>query len=220
MLSAPTPKAMLGEAVAALTKLGLSEVHFELMTDVPAFARNNSGHEIKATDFLEAFIADHPTFSQKDVTAAFKADGRLPSASYYAMTKLLEQGSIKKLDDDGNYSRADIKQIEAPKKEKTKEKPARDHFDVDHREFILRYARQHNGRFSLAKLREHFVKNKRKPASIGGAVHYLLTTKKAIKALGGGEFVLVSKAEPKTKKPAAKLNGADEPATTEEVTNG
>jgi hypothetical protein len=128
MLSAPTPKAMLGEAVAALTKLGLSEVHFELMTDIPAFARNNSGHEVKATDFLEAFIADHPTFSQKDVTAAFKADGRLPSASYYAMTKLLEQGSIKKLDDYGNYSRTDVKHIEAPKKEKTKakqEKPAR-----------------------------------------------------------------------------------------------
>jgi hypothetical protein len=209
---------MLGEAVAALTKLGLSEVHFELMTDVPAFARNNSGHEVKATDFLEAFIADHPTFSQKDVTAAFKADGRLPSASYYAMTKLLEQGSIKKLDDYGNYSRTDVKHIEAPKKEKTKakqEKPApRDHFDVNHRDFILRYARQHAGKFSMPKLRAHFEKNGRKPSSVGSALD-MLVKRKQIKGLGEGNYMLV--VETKNNKP----NGVDQqPAETEEVTNG
>ena len=53
MLRAPTPKEMLGEAVAALTKLGLNEVHFDLMTDVPAFAKNaKTTHDIKAVDFL------------------------------------------------------------------------------------------------------------------------------------------------------------------------
>ncbi len=221
MLSTPTPKSLLGEAVAALTNLGLTEINFELMTDVPAFARNKSTHEVKAADFLGAFIAEHPTFSQKEVSALFKKDGRQASAGYYAMSKLLEQGVIKKLDDNGNYSRADVKQIAAPKKAKTKPAITRDKFDVNHRDFILGYARQHNGRMSGTKLREYFEKHGRKAASVGGALN-MLKQRKLIKLLGDGEYVLASKVAPKPKpaKEPAKANGIAPPVTETEAANG
>ena len=139
-------------------------------------------------------------------------------SGYYALKILNEQGVIKKLDDNGNYTRADVKQIAAPK-EKT-----RVTLEVDHREFILRYARQHNGRFSLSKIRAHFKSHKRKESSVGGAVNYLVE-QKLIKGLGEGEYVLLSKSKaPAKKKPPAKkaaaLNGAAPAAVTEETANG
>ena len=224
MLRAPTPKELLGEAVAALTKIGLTEVNFDLMTDVPAFA-SRTNHTIKAEAFLEQWMADHPTFRAVEAIRAFKADGRTPGAGYTALRVMSADGRLTKLGE-GMYSLPGVKQIAAPKKstakqtEKAKPKITRVHHDVDHREFILRYARQHNGRFSLAKIRDYFEKHNRKSSSVGGAIN-VLKERKLIKLLGDGEYVLLSKAMAAKPQPEpAKLNGAEPVTTTEETANG
>jgi len=206
--------AQLGEIVAALAKIGPNlDVRPELVTSVINYKTRNTP-EVTASSFIDEWSKQHPTFQQRDLLKAMKEDGRTPGAVYYGIRMLIEKGVLKKLDDNGNYTRADVKHIEAPKKEKTKPKPkiTRDNFDVDHREFILRYARQHNGRFNLAKLRAHFEAHKRKPTSVGGAIH-VLQQRKLIKPLGEGEFVLLSKggAKPAEKKAAPKPTAAPKP---------
>jgi hypothetical protein len=206
----------LGPVMAQLARIpGFSVTGSELVTEVITFKGNNrTQHDVMATDFLDNWTKEHPIFQQREALKSFKEAGRQSSAFYYAIRQLLEKGVLKKIDDDGNYTRADVRQIEPPKKEKAAAKPAitRDRHDVDHREFILRYARQHNGRFSLAKLREHFAKHKRKPSSVGGAIN-VLVERKSVKSLGEGEYVLLSKSAEKKPAPkkasAPKPNGAD-----------
>lgn len=201
------PKEMLGDVLGDLAKRGLTEVLPELVTDVLAY-KNRQQHDTKATDFLADWLKDNPTFSSKDVTAYFKANGRTSAAAYYAIKQLNEQHIIKKLDDNGNFTRADVKQIEAPAKP---QKAKRVVHDVDHRDFILGYARAHGGRCSAAKLRDYFTKHDRNANSVGGALNYLVEHKK-LKLLGDGEYLLLAKggAKPKptaTAKPP-RLNGA------------
>ncbi|WLB24939.1 hypothetical protein QIH85_23960 [Bradyrhizobium japonicum] len=218
------PKEMLGDVLGDLAKRGLSEVLPELVTDVLSY-KSRQQHDTSATDFLTAWVAEHPTFTLKEVTKHFRESGRTSAAAYYAIKQLNEARTIKKLDDNGNYTRADVKHIEAPKKDRaaTPAKAKRVVHDVDHREFILGYARAHGGRCSATKLRDYFTKHKRNPNSVGGALNYLVEHKK-LKLLGEGEYLLLAKggAKPKptaTAKPP-KLNGAAahvQPAAAPEV---
>ncbi|MEY9184717.1 hypothetical protein ABIG06_006265 [Bradyrhizobium sp. USDA 326] len=205
------PKEMLGDVLGDLAKRGLTEVLPELVTDVLAY-KNRQQHDTKATDFLAEWVKDNATFSLKDVTAHFKVNGRTSAAAYYAIKQLNEARVIKKLDDNGNYTRADVKQIEAPAKGKAAKpkKAKRVVHDVDHREFILRYARAHNGRCSATKLKAYFEQHDRNPNSVGGALNYLVENK-MLKLLGDGEYQLLAKGG--ARKPTAtakppKLNGA------------
>jgi hypothetical protein len=220
--------AEMGPIIAQLSRMGLTNISFELITDVVNF-KQNVKHDVTATDFLAGWLAEHPTFSQKDVTKMFKENGRTSAAGYYAMKQLNEAHVIKKLDDNGNYSRADVKHIEAPKEKaakpakEQKPEPKRVMHEVDHREFILRYMRSHGGRASAPKLRDYFTKHQRKTTSVGGALNWLARTK-MIKLLGEGEYLLLTKGGAKSpaKTPAKeepKLNGAV-PQTETEATNG
>lgn len=195
----------LGGAIANLTRLGFDNVRFELITDVLAF-RTKTQHAIKAADFLSAWIAEHPTFSMREVSAHFKADGRTASAAYYALKMLTDQRVIKRLDDDGHYSRADVKHIEAPTKAAKSAKRTRQIFEVDHREFILRYMRSHGGRTSTTKLREYFTAHKRNPNSVSGALNKLVE-RKQLKLLGDGAYLLLAKGGMKPKPKPVKSNG-------------
>ncbi|UQD96083.1 hypothetical protein [Bradyrhizobium japonicum] len=204
------PKELLGDVMGDLAKRGLTEVLPELVTDVLSY-KTRTQHDTKATDFLAAWVAEHPTFTQKDVTKLFKEQGRTSAAAYYALKTLNEQGAIKKLDDNGNFTRADVKHIGAPTKAKAAKtkKAKREIHDVDHRDFILGYARAHGGRCSAAKLRDYFTKHKRNPNSVGGALNSLVQHKK-LKLLGEGEYLLLAKggAKPPVKTaPPPKPNG-------------
>ncbi|MHC2536967.1 hypothetical protein [Bradyrhizobium diazoefficiens] len=220
------PKELLGDVMGDLAKRGLTEVLPELVTDVLSY-KNRQQHDTKATDFLAAWVAEHPTFTQKDVTKLFKEQGRTTAAAYYALKQLNEQRVIKKLDDNGNFTRADVKHIAAPKEKAAKPKKiTRERHEVDHREFILGYARQHAGHCSAPKLRDYFTKHKRNPNSVGGALNWLVQNKK-LKLLGEGEYLLLTKggAKPQAKKAAPKppkVNGigAHVETVTEAVANG
>jgi hypothetical protein len=192
----------LGELVAVVTKMGFTQTRHELVTDVISF-KTNRQHDVKAEDFLLAWIEEHPTFRARDPVKYFEENGRTAGSCYTAIKILAEKKALKKLGD-GNYARAGIKAIAAPKVE-------RDHHEVDHREFILRYGRQHQGKMTRVKLMAHFEAHGRKPVSVGGALNWLAKYK-MIKLLGDGEYMLTAKGSakppgPKEEPPPPNLNG-------------
>lgn len=198
MLRAPTPKPLLGDAVAALTKLGLTEINFDLIADVPAYkSRNNP--EISSIEYLRTWIADHPTFRANNAVKHFLADGRTKGNAYPALSALVNEGVLKKLAP-GQYSRADIKHLANPKK-KDKEKPKPKEHDTSHPDFVLRAARRNHGRFNTAWMKRAFERDGRTPAATSPTLSSMLT-KKLIKRVGEGEYVL-AEAKPK---PNGKLD--------------
>jgi hypothetical protein len=218
-------KEYLGEHMALLSRHAIKVISCELVTDVVTY--KGGGRQIGTVEFLTPWVAEHPTFGTTEAVAHGRADGRNPSAVYAALNVMVKNGVLKRVGK-GEYARADQKALPAPDKpEKTTKatKPAKqekEYHSVDHREFILRYARQHNGRMTVTNLRTHFEKHGRRPTSVGGALNYL-KVKKQIKLLGNGEYVLLSKVTP-AKKPVTKKkpNGGDhvEMPVAVEVTNG
>jgi hypothetical protein len=205
-------KDQLGEEVAGLIRRGHDEVKYNLVTDVRAYAqRTKSG--VNTAEYVAKWVEDHPTFKAIEcVTALREATGNGGTAVYPALGKLVEKGVLKKLGD-GNYAHAGVKQLAAPKKIE------REHHEIDHREFILRYGRQHQGRMSVSKLRAHFEKHDRKPSSVSGAINFLLT-QKMIKGLGDGEYVLLTKATKPKPKPASGGVESTTEQTMTETSNG
>lgn len=200
--------ANLGPTVAQLTKLGLSNIHFELVEDVRTFAKRTN-HEVSSEALLLEWIKDHPTFKAIEACKHFEANGRTKGSTYPALGVLVEKKVLKKLDQ-GNYARADVKHLAAPK---TKPK-GRVINEVSHRDFILRTARRNHGRFSAAKIKELFEKEGRNRDSVSTAIDALLK-RKLVKRVGDGEYVLLQKT---TQPPPVKSNGNG--ATVEEAQHG
>jgi ribosomal protein S25 len=183
--------------MATLTKLGMTNLHYELITDVQNF-RQKSSHDIKGQDFLTAWIADHPTFAAKEAVNAFRADGRHEAGAYTALRALTEEGVLKKLSP-GNYSRTDVKAIAAPAKKAkatkskakakgaTKKKSAGTHLD-----FIERIGRRHKGgEFTSIRVKELFEKDGRPVSSVDPTLR-AMAEKGTIKHTGKGEWKIAT----------------------------
>jgi hypothetical protein len=201
------PPSLLGDVMADLVKRGITEISHELVTEALTF-KNNKQHETTGAELLEPWTVENPTFRARDVAKFFQEHGRTGAGSHFAIKSLVEKGVLRKLDENGHYARTDVKAIEGPKAKKKKDKPAkieRERHEIDHREFILRYMRQHGGRASRQKLMAYFEAHDRKPTSVGGALNMLIQ-KKMLKQLGEGEYVLLTKggAKPAPKKIAPK----------------
>ena len=203
----------LGPTVALLTRIGLTNIHFELITDVLTYKQRIT-HGVSAEDFAAEWIKDHATFRAKDLAKHFAASGRKANAAYYALKKLAEAKAVKQLAP-GNYQRADVKALAPPK---TKG------FEYTGQETVLRFARKHHGRFNTQQLKELFEAEGRNVNSVFPTCDHLLKGK-LIKRVGAGEYVLLGKggkpkprkAAPK-KKAAIRLNGGATPVET--VING
>jgi hypothetical protein len=228
----------MGPIIAQLSRMGLSNINFELITDVVTFKQKVT-HEVPATEHLAAWVADHPTFTSSDATRYFRESGRTSGAVYYAIRMLTEKKIIKKLGD-SSYSRTDVKAIEAgdhtkepklKKKREQKEPPKK--FAKRGEDVILAFARRNHGRFNTAKLTEVFLKEGRAQGSVYASVNELLSTNmiKRVGDKGSGQYILTTKANgkpdgktPKPKqKPAKedpKQNGGVPPETETEVANG
>jgi hypothetical protein len=205
----------LGALLEILAVAGYADIATNMVTTQLTFGQRTV-HEVKSEDFLLEWMKDHPTFEARELIKHFRDNRRTDGAGYTAVRVLVEKGLLKKLGP-GRYSRADIKAISPPKHLKAsspkhhKAKLQRDFFEVTHREFILRIARQNHGRFNVANMKERFKKDGRKPSSISGALG-ILVIKKKIKSMGDGEYVLLAKGgtkpkpepEPKLKKPNGK----------------
>lgn len=208
----------LGAIIAQLTKMGLTNLHFELMTDVATF-RQKTNHAIKAADFLTGWIKDHPTFKAAEVIQAFKADGRTAGSGYSGLRDLVDANILKKLGE-GNYARADVKAIAPPAKKAKKakkakpQKPVNSHqmrYVVPNPALIMRIAKRKKGHFTVADIKAAFEKDGRPPSSASPAIKDLLD-KKSIKRIADGEYQIIET-------PAPKTNG-NTVAAVEGVTNG
>jgi hypothetical protein len=189
----------LGPIIAQLTKMGLTNVNFELMTEIPAFAQK-AHHAVKAEDFLREWIGEHPTFSAKEAVAHFRQSGRTDGACYSALPKLVADKTLKKVGP-GNYARSDVKAIAAPKKEKKAAKAIANaqKYPVSHAAFIERIAKRKHGHFTTADIKTAFEKQGRPASSASPSINELLT-KQVIRRVGGGEYELTAA--------PAKTNGA------------
>ncbi|TAI63889.1 hypothetical protein CWO89_21895 [Bradyrhizobium sp. Leo170] len=204
----------MGPIIAMLTRMGVRNIGYELRTDIPAFA-SKTAHDIKAEDFLTAWIADHPTFKAIDAVRHFRADGRTNGACYTALRTMVEKGTLKKLSS-GNYARADVKALESPKPHKAASKTVK--HERTGREEIERFIRNRKS-FTVAQLRELFRQQERKGKSVSPIIVKLLGAK-TIKRIGAGEYAAVTrkKTPTKPKKSAAerttasRLNGSGSPA--------
>jgi hypothetical protein len=196
----------LGPTVAQLTKLGLTNVHFELIEDVRTFAKKVV-HETSSEELLLAFIKDHPTFKAVEACRYFEENGRAKNNAYPALGTLVEKKILKKLDP-GNYARADIKHLEGPKKKPKDPRASQNRYEVPHSDFILKIGRQSHGRFSAAKVKERFIKDGRNPDSVSNAIH-ALQERKQIKRVSEGEYVLLNGM---TEAPKTNGNGTAEAA--------
>jgi hypothetical protein len=206
------PKEMLGETIAANTKLGHNDIDFHLVTETVTF-KNNSAARGTARDFLAVWIADHPTFKAIEAVNDFKAaSGNGGSSIYPALSLMIEKGVLKKVGD-GLYARTDVKALAPPKSSKPekKSKPGKKKaHDVTHKDFVLRIARRNHGRFKVAKLKDAFDRDGRNRDSVSTAVHELEEAKQ-VKRVAEGEYVLLNRTKPKKE---------TETPVTMETTNG
>ena len=201
----------LGPIIAQLTKMGMTNLHFDLITDVVAF-RQKTVHDVKAEDFLRSWIVDHATFAAKEAIKAFREDGRTDGAGYSAIKNMVERGDLKKVGV-GNYARSDVKAIAPPKgtkAAKTSQHPTTNRYAVTHTDLILRIAKRKKGHFTTANIKDAFEKQERPRTSASPALADMVERGLIIR-ISEGEYQLV---EPPT--PPTKTNGN---GTTEGVNN-
>lgn len=202
----------LGAIIAQLTKMGLTNLHFELMTDVPTFAKKTN-HEIKSADLLTEWIKDHPTFKAIEACKHFEASGRTRGSAYPALGELVEAGILKKLDP-GHYARTDVKQLAAPKGKAKPAKPAapdRARYAVSNPDLIIRLAKRRKGTFTSMQIKEGFIKDGRPSSSVSPALADLVE-KKRIKRIADGEYQLAEAPTPKTNGNTAAATPVEETA--------
>ncbi len=194
-----------GPIMAQLSKMeGLDVSAPHLVTEIKTFRQNavNTHPQVSSRDYLLEWIKDHPTFRAKEAVAHFNADGRSKNSAYPVLSAAVEEGILKKLGP-GEYSRADVKHLPAPKKAKKQVQVRR---DVDHPTFLLRNASRNHGRFNTSWMKAQFEKDGRKAGNVSPTIAKLMKLKQ-IKRVGDSEYVLMSKATA-PKKQAVKTNGA------------
>ena len=198
----------LGLVMVALTKMGLTNINYELITDVHTFRQKGGANGQSATEILKAWIVDHATFKTREAGDHLEQNGFARSSAYAALKALTDEGVLKKLAGP-NYSRSDVQAIAGPKKEKG---PTPKKFKKSGADAILSFGKTNHGTFSTAQLVKLFAKQGRARNSVYASVNELLTKKlvKRVGEEGSGKYVLLrSAAKAKSvKKAAAKLNGS------------
>ncbi len=239
-----------GYVLAQLTKLGLENVGYELITDVATF-KEKKQHDTTGHVFAEEFVKANPTFEIRDLVKHFAADGRNPGSAYAAARLLCETKVLRKLGP-GNYQAYAMKSLPSPEDKATEAKrshKAKPTFTAKVRPLKIKHKRVNlkphrlypvsNKDFLLALFKgkteidvsvvnDHFIKDGR-PVKSAGSLMSQFNTLGYCKPLGGGVWKILAKAQ-NVKKPLSKLksqqqqvNGIDvspEPTTGEEVANG
>ncbi|MCP1761911.1 hypothetical protein [Bradyrhizobium japonicum] len=217
-ITCETSESEMGVLIAQLTRMGFTNISFELITDVPAFRRNaaRDGQQ-SASEFALAWISENLTFNARDLVKHFKADGRNSSACYYAVKKLVEVGTIIDLGN-RNYQRADVKAIEAPDAAPKK-------FATRGEDEILKFARQHGGKFNTAQIVKLFEEHGRARNSVYASTNALLNEKmiKRVGESGSGDYRLLAKGKahkPRKARQAALPKSTPAPALAPHLNGG
>jgi len=167
--------------LAELTKMGLENIGYELVTDVLTFRSKNGPrkvHEVTGDDGM----------------------------AYKAIRALVQEGAIKKLSL-GHYQRAGVKALPAPKPSAPKGRggAVRRH-EIGNKEVILTRIKGRR-RFTLKELRDHFANIRRNPKSISPIISALSHVKLITKLEGGvyawGKKKIAKKKEVRKKRDAS-----------------
>jgi hypothetical protein len=194
-----------GHFIALLTKAGVQQISHELITEVASF-RQRTAHDMKAEDFLTAWIADHPTFRAKEAIKAFRADGRTDGSGYTALRMLADNGKLKKLGE-GNYARTDVKHIAGPKDKNPKGETTQNKYAVPNPAYIMRLAkRRKDGIITSAQIKGFFEKDGRAKTSVGPALATLLD-QKTMTRIGEGQYQITEMMPPKKNGNGSQLEG-------------
>jgi len=208
-IHAETSKEHMGHVLAELTKMGLANIGYELVTDVLTF-RTKSGprkvHEVNGDDFARAFVKENASFAAIQLVNHFKENDRTDRMAYKALRALVKEGAIKKLSL-GHYQRAGVKALPAPKPSAPKGRggAVRRH-EIGNKEVILTRIKGRR-RFTLKELRDHFANIRRNPKSISPIISALSHVKLITKLEGGvyawGKKKIAKKKEVRKKRDAS-----------------
>jgi len=193
---AETSMEQMGFVLAALTKMGLQNISYELITDVNRFkTRERKVHEVSAEDFAAAFVKQNARFKSADMLAHFKAAGREPSSAYYAVKKLSDANVVRK-SVGGEFVR--VEALPAPAKAATT-RPANPvhRFEVLNKDVIAN-AIKGRKQFTMRELRDVFAKEGRNDKSISPILTGMVAAKR-IKIVSPGHYLVLAKGA----KPAA-----------------
>jgi hypothetical protein len=181
------PKDQLGETMSALAKLGLTDVHPELITEIARFGQRAPPGDNLET--LREWIVDHPTFKANQFADHLATLGRTKTSAYHALSKLVDEGGLKKVGV-GQYVR---KGAFLPGS-KTKPAKAAKRKDIVHTEFILKFAGKRQGKIERLALLDAFRDDKRNPTAISASLKSLMRMGKIERVSEGIYAVLKNKA--------------------------
>lgn len=210
---AETSSEAMGPLLAQLTRMGLENIGYELITDVVTFGTNGPRkvHETTGDEFAKEWIKENPTFKAIELVDHFRASDRTPGSAYSALKNLVANGDLRKLGP-GAYQRADVQAIEPPKagKKATKDAASARYYEVSNFDLIKKHFFNRR-RFKVIEARELFLKEGRPAKSVSSLISQMHSGG-LLKQVGRGEYEPVKKKE-KTKRqpalaPSPNLNGA------------
>lgn len=171
----------MGHVMAEAIKRGLTNIGYELITDVETFRKNGARKtfETSAAEEIAKYVNDHPTFPISDVIAAFEAEGRTAGAVYSGIKTLVEKKILVKLGK-GNYQRVDVKTLAPPTggKTQTRTRPANkvQRYEISNKDVIIKQIKG-RARFTIKELRDHFTNIRRTAASVSPIINKLFNAK-------------------------------------------
>src|SRR5258707_11800808 len=96
-IHAETSKEHMGHVLAELTKMGLANIGYELVTDVLTFRSKNGPREVTGDDFARAFVQENASFAASQLVRHFQENDRTSASAHKVIRLLLDAGEIKKL---------------------------------------------------------------------------------------------------------------------------
>lgn len=205
---AETSSEAMGPLLAQLTRMGLENIGYELITDVRRFTQNGERkvHETSSVDFATDWVKDHPTFKAVELAHHFRDNDRIQDTAYGALRDLVKNGTLIKLSP-GNYQRSDVKAISPPSTSTEKKKRGQvDRYDTTNNAMILRFIRRRK-RVTVQETGAHLEAEGRNKKSASPIIS-LYAKAGYLKQVEPGIYDVVTDKLPATKeKSKSKLNG-------------
>lgn len=193
----------MGPLLAQLTRMGLENIGYELITDVRRFHQNGERkvHETTGNELAKAFAQENPTFQINDLVKHFAQADRNGPAAYTAVRHLVEERFLTKLSP-GNYQRSDVKAIAAPEPEKKPGRGAVPRHEITNDTLVLKAIRGRK-KITARELSAMLFSHGRSKKS-ASPITSRLVKQKLLKLIEPGVFEVVQKKTPIAKKLPAK----------------
>src|SRR6267142_3546962 len=84
-IHAETSKEHMGHVLAELTKMGLANIGYELVTDILTFRSKNGPrkmHEVTGDDFARAFVKENASFAAIQLVRHFEENDRTSASAH------------------------------------------------------------------------------------------------------------------------------------------